>query len=93
MLEMWLLIVLVDNPSLAAIARLDSPDATSSSPSSTRSGAIRRQSLGAMGLAHSKELRSSGTSTACGRSTARSITSSARAFVEASTTGGATPAS
>ena len=38
MLEMWLLIVLVDNPSLAAIARLDSPDATSSSPSSkTRS--------------------------------------------------------
>ena len=36
MLEMWLLIVLVDNPSLAAIARLDSPDATSSSTSCSR---------------------------------------------------------
>ena len=36
MLEMWLLTVLVDNPSLAAIARLDSPDAISSSTSCSR---------------------------------------------------------
>ena len=40
-------------------------------------------------LDHSSELRSSGTSTAYRCSTARSITSNARALVEASTTGGA----
>jgi hypothetical protein len=42
---------------------------------------------------HSSELRSSGTSTAYRCSRARSIASSARALVEASTTGGAAPVS
>lgn len=62
-------------------------------PSSTRTEQFVDSLSAPSALVHCKELRSSGTSTAYGRSTARSITSNARAFVEASTTGGAAPAS